>query len=184
MLAAHIFGGKAVKHKTAITHAGRGALIALLCAGAVSTAALAQERAVYGLGHANPSGTPPPNNGGGGKPPTIVLKQTGVTVDRLGQDELAIWGLENEVKTLKQLVSSQQAQMSGQQAKLSNLSNQLSSTQGALNALQTKFAKHAHKYFIGVVLTPAGPRTDDNWYPTTAPIQPNQNGIYAAKRRR
>ena len=87
-------------------------------------------------------------NAGGGNPGGVVLKAPpGVSVDRLGQDELMIWGLQQEVKALKALTSQQQAQLDALNGKVAALSSQLATTGTSLANLQTAFAHHYHKFY-------------------------------------
>ena len=78
-----------------------------------------------------PQPTPPPAFC---KPGQICLVQPpGVTVDRLGKDELQIWGLQQEVKQLQAQTAALQAQLAG-----------MAALQAAFNQLQAQFARHTH----------------------------------------
>lgn len=85
---------------------------------------------------------------GGGNSGGIVLKAPpGVSVDRLGQDELMIWGLQQEVKALKALTSQQKAQLDAMSGQIAALSSQQAATGTSLANLQTAYAHHYHEFY-------------------------------------
>ena len=91
-----------------------------------------------------PQPTPPPAFC---KPGQICLVQPpGVTVDRLGKDELQIWGQQQEIKQL-------QAQIATLQATNAQMANQLATLLPAFQNLQSQYASHTHTYVID---TPGG----------------------------